>query len=53
MEKEAKIFISGHKGLVGSALVRRLAEQGYSNLIVRGRKDLDLIDQKAVELFLK
>jgi len=53
MEKEAKIFVAGHRGLVGSAIVRRLRSLGYKHIIARGRDDLDLIDQKAVELFMK
>jgi GDP-L-fucose synthase len=51
MEKEAKIYIAGHKGLVGSALVRKLEKDGYSNIITRNHSQLDLIDQKAVEQF--
>jgi GDP-L-fucose synthase len=51
MEKEAKIYIAGHKGLVGSALVRKLENQGYSNIITKNHSQLDLIDQKAVEQF--
>lgn len=53
MEKESKIFVAGHRGLVGSALVRRLHAKGYKNLITKSRDELDLIDQKAVELFMK
>jgi GDP-L-fucose synthase len=51
MEKEAKIYIAGHKGLVGSALVRKLEKDGYSNIITKNHSQLDLIDQKAVEQF--
>jgi GDP-L-fucose synthase len=51
MEKDAKIYIAGHKGLVGSALVRKLENQGYSNIITKNHSQLDLIDQKAVEQF--
>ncbi len=46
--KNAKIFVAGHKGLVGSALVRALEKQGYTNIIVRTRKELDLTNTKAV-----
>ncbi|MFP4417953.1 MAG: GDP-L-fucose synthase family protein [Chitinispirillaceae bacterium] len=51
MQKDKKIFVAGHKGLVGSALKRQLDAQGYQNIITRTRQELDLIDQKAVELF--
>lgn len=44
MEKDAKIFVAGHNGLVGSALVKKLKEQGYTNLLVRSRQELDLTD---------
>ena len=52
MNKDAKVYISGHKGMVGSALVRRLQAGGYTNLVVRTRAELDLIDQQAVHAFL-
>lgn len=51
MSKESRIFVAGHRGLVGSALVRKLNATGYSNLIVRNRSELDLTDQKAVYEF--
>ena len=51
MEKNAKIFVAGHRGLVGSALVRTLAAQGYTNVVVRGRTDLDLRNPGAVRAF--
>ena len=47
MDKHAKIYVAGHRGLVGSALVRQLRVQGYSNLLTRTHAELDLIDQKA------
>ena len=53
MEKNAKIYIAGHRGLVGSALVRVLREQGYTNIIGKSHKELDLTDQSAVEDFFK
>ena len=53
MEKNAKIFIAGHKGLVGSAILRRLEKGGYLNILVRTRQELDLLDQHAVFTFLK
>jgi len=48
---EAKVFVAGHRGLVGSAIVRRLQAEGASNLILRTRRELDLLDQGAVEDF--
>lgn len=49
----SKIFIAGHKGLVGSAIFRKLREKGYKNLIIADRKKLDLTDQNKVVKFLK
>ncbi len=51
MEKSAKIYVAGHRGLVGSALVRTLQEQGYENLLTRTRDALDLQDGTAVRGF--
>jgi GDP-L-fucose synthase len=51
MEKKSKIFVAGHRGLVGSALVRKLGEKGFANLVVRTRSELDLTDQPSVERF--
>lgn len=48
MEKEAKIFVAGHRGMVGSAIVRTLEKQGYTNLVLRSSKELDLRNQQAV-----
>ena len=53
MEKNSRIYIAGHNGLVGSALYRRLDADGYSNLIVRNHSDLDLTRQKDVEDFFQ
>ena len=52
MQKNAKIFVAGHRGMVGSALVRRLASGGYTNLVLRKRDELDLLDQRAVRRFM-
>jgi GDP-L-fucose synthase len=52
MEKNAKIFVTGHRGMVGSALVRRLEKGGYTNVLTAGRDTLDLLDQNAVSAFL-
>ena len=51
MEKGARIYVAGHRGLVGSALVRALHGSGYANLLVRSHKELDLTDQAAVRSF--
>ena len=51
MEKDSKIYVAGHRGMVGSAIVRELLRQGYTNMITRTHKQLDLIDQKAVADF--
>ncbi|MFW6328095.1 MAG: GDP-L-fucose synthase family protein [Bacteroidota bacterium] len=51
MDKNSKIFVAGHNGLVGSAIIRELKALGYNNLILRSRSELDLLDQKAVEGF--
>jgi len=48
MESNARIFVAGHRGLVGSALVRRLSAAGYHNLILHTHAELDLVDQAAV-----
>ena len=52
MEKNAKIYIAGHRGMVGSAIERRLRSAGYSNIETRTRAELDLLDQRAVQSFL-
>ena len=51
MEKNAKIYVAGHRGMVGSAIVRELERQGYTNIITRTHKELDLCRQDAVEKF--
>ncbi len=51
MEREAKIYIAGHNGMVGSAIVRKLEADGYRNLVVRNSPQLDLRDQGSVEKF--
>jgi len=48
MEKHQKIYVAGHRGMVGSAIVRKLNQEGYSNLVYRSSAELDLRDQKAV-----
>jgi GDP-L-fucose synthase len=51
MEKNSKIYVAGHTGLVGSAILRKLNDEGYNNVLVKSRKELDLTDQFAVERF--
>ena len=53
MSKESKIYIAGHNGLVGSALVELLKLQGYTNLIMARSHELDLRRQEAVEKFFE
>jgi len=50
---DKKIYIAGHQGMVGSAIVRRLQQGGYNNLMMRSRQELDLLDQRAVLDFLQ
>ncbi|RWB56770.1 MAG: GDP-L-fucose synthase [Mesorhizobium sp.] len=51
MAKQSKIYVAGHRGMVGSALVRKLRGLGYDNIVTRTRAQLDLIDQHAVRVF--
>lgn len=51
MEKDSKIYVAGHRGMVGSAIVRELERQGYQNIITRTHRELDLCRQDAVEAF--
>jgi GDP-L-fucose synthase len=53
MNKDSKIYVAGHLGLVGSAIVKNLISKGYTNLIFRTHKALDLLVQKDVELFFE
>ncbi|MEK7070122.1 MAG: GDP-L-fucose synthase, partial [Patescibacteria group bacterium] len=53
MEKNSKIYIAGHKGLVGSTITRLLKKQGYKKLILKTRQELDLLNQQAVTDFFK
>ncbi len=53
MKKTSKIYVAGHDGLVGSAIVRRLRNAGYENLLVRTRKEMDLTRQRTVEAFFE
>ncbi|MEP2237181.1 MAG: NAD-dependent epimerase/dehydratase family protein, partial [Maribacter sp.] len=53
LNKEAKIYIAGHRGLVGSAIVKNLESKGYKNLIFRTHKELDLTDANKVAEFFE
>ena len=53
MDKNARIYVAGHKGMVGSAIIRELQRQGYNNLVTRIHTELDLTRQEAVEEFFK
>ncbi len=53
MEKNAKIYVAGHRGLVGSAIIRRLQSEGYLNIVVRTHAELDLTNQQAVREFFE
>ena len=51
MEKNAKIYVAGHRGLAGSAITRALQKRGYENLLLKSSSELDLRDQQATESF--
>ena len=53
MEKDSKIYIAGHTGMVGSALVRKLQQEGFKNIIFRSSSELDLTEQQAVKAFFE
>ena len=53
MEKNSKIYVAGHRGMVGSAIVRELQRKGYNNIITRTHAELDLTRQEAVESFFE
>ena len=53
MDKQAKIYVAGHGGMVGSALVRALARGGYSNLLLRDHRQMELTDQSQVNNFFE
>jgi len=53
VEKQAKIYVAGHRGMVGSAIYRKLTELGYTNIVTRTSKELDLRDQQAVKEFFE
>ena len=51
MNKDSKIYVAGHRGMVGSAIVRRLEELGYTNIVAAPRNKLNLLDQSEVDNF--
>src|SRR5690349_12988294 len=51
LDSKSKIYVAGHRGLVGSAIVRNLHEKGYKNILARTHAELDLTDQAATEAF--
>lgn len=53
MDKNSKIYVAGHRGLVGSAIVRNLQDRGYTNIVYRTHKELDLTNQEAVRKFFE
>ncbi|RQR24899.1 GDP-L-fucose synthase [Burkholderia sp. Bp9143] len=53
MDKNTRIFVAGHRGMVGSAVVRNLVAKGYRDIVTRSRSELDLIDQAAVDAFFR
>lgn len=53
MHKNEKIYVAGHRGMVGSAIVRKLEAEGYSNVLIRTHAELDLLDQAAVSAFFQ
>ncbi len=53
MQKDARIYVAGHRGMVGSAIVRRLEQDGYTNIITRRSAELDLRDQAQVQAFFE
>ena len=53
MNKDSKIYVAGHRGLVGSAITRKLKELGFNNLILRSRSELDLLSQESVKKFFE
>ncbi|MGZ3707532.1 MAG: GDP-L-fucose synthase family protein, partial [Bdellovibrionota bacterium] len=52
-DRQGRIFVAGHRGMVGSAIVRKLKSEGYENLILKTRQELDLLDQAAVHRFFR
>ena len=53
LSKKTKIFLAGHNGMVGSAILKKLEGNGYKNIVIRNRQQLDLLDQNKTYKFLK
>ena len=53
MDKDSTIYVAGHRGMVGSAIVRELNKKGFRNIIKKTRNELDLLDQRAVSAFFQ
>ena len=53
INKKSKIFVAGHKGMVGSAIIKKLKEKGFSRIIFADKKKINLLDQNKVFKFLK
>ena len=53
INKNSKIFVAGHRGLVGSAIIRKLRNKGYKKIVTINKKKLNLVNQKDVIVFLK
>jgi len=53
MQRNERVYVAGHRGLVGSAILRKLQSEGYSNIVLRSHKELDLMRQSEVEAFFK
>ena len=53
LDSNIKIYVAGHRGLVGSAIVRNLQEKGYGNIVAQTHAELDLTDQLATEAFFR
>ena len=53
ISKNSKIYVAGHNGMVGSAIVKHLRNRNYNSLILKSRKELDLTNQNDVQLFCK
>ena len=51
--REARVFVAGHRGMVGSAIVRRLTALGYTDILTASRSELNLLDQRAVSDFFR
>ena len=53
MEKNSKIYLAGHNGMVGSAILKRMSDDGYTNFILKSSSELDLVNQNAVKVFFR